>query len=154
MTIRFKPVETNNICELVLIFSWRNDSMIFKYFYSQNKIIDWTSHRIFWENIENRNDFLIIYDGRPIGHIAIKLVEEESHEVSILIGEKNLWGKGVATSVLEEFMKYCYKNNINRLIARISDFNQASVRLFQRQGFVKNNFSDLKKNWSYYVKIL
>ncbi len=46
------------------------------------------------------------------------------------------WGKGYASETLQAIVAYCFNElNLNRIGAEIYEFNERSIRLFERNGF-------------------
>jgi ribosomal-protein-alanine N-acetyltransferase len=46
------------------------------------------------------------------------------------------WGKGYASETLQAIIAYCFNElNLNRIGAEIYEFNERSIRLFERNGF-------------------
>ena len=59
-------------------------------------------------------------------------------KLSIVIGEKDNWGKGFAKEALIGIIAYCFKKlDLNRIGAEIYDFNKRSIKLFQGLGFIQ-----------------
>jgi len=105
-------------------------------------------------------------DGTTIGTIA--LTEFNSHHqvanLGIVIGDKNYWGKGVATEAIRTLVNYAFEHlNICRISAEAEDGNIGMMKAFEKVGFkqdgifesarVKNNqrisvyhFGIIKKN--------
>ena len=61
----------------------------------------------------------------------------ESADISIIIGEKQYWGKGIATEAIEEIIGYCVKHHkITRFTAGWDVRNVGSQKAFEKNGFV------------------
>lgn len=79
-----------------------------------------------------------IKSGVTIGTIA--LTEFNSyHQVAnlgIAIGDKNYWGKGVATEVISTLVNYAFEHlNISRISAEVEDGNVGMMKAFEKVGF-------------------
>jgi [ribosomal protein S5]-alanine N-acetyltransferase len=49
---------------------------------------------------------------------------------------KDNWGKGYASEALQAIVAYCFNElNLNRIGAEFYEFNERSIRLFERNGF-------------------
>ena len=49
------------------------------------------------------------------------------------------WGKGYASETLQAVIHYCFTElNLNRIGAEIYEFNERSIRLFERNGFKRD----------------
>jgi RimJ/RimL family protein N-acetyltransferase len=149
--VNFQPININNNFELALILSWRSNPLIYGFFLHQNGPLFWEEHHNFWINRFNREDYFIIYFHRPIGHIALSKMNTEYPEISILIGETTLWGKGMATEVLSSFIEKMKNNGLRNLSAVIRDDNFGSKRLFEKNGFIFEKKLVNISEWSLYV---
>jgi RimJ/RimL family protein N-acetyltransferase len=70
-------------------------------------------------------------------------------EVSIYIGEKAWQGKGAASDSLRTLVKYGFEIiNLHRIYAIIFEFNEASIKLFEKCGFRLEG----KQREAHYVK--
>ncbi len=58
-------------------------------------------------------------------------------ELGIGLGwNRDNWGKGYASETLQAIVAYCFHElNLNRIGAEIYEFNERSIRLFERNGF-------------------
>lgn len=67
--------------------------------------------------------------------------------VGILIVNPHDRGKGIGQEALDLLVKYAFKHlQVNQLYCNISEGNEASIKLFENQGFV---CSGNKKAWNY-----
>lgn len=77
-------------------------------------------------------------DGRLIGCGGLRnIVPGESAEVSVVIGEPELWGAGYGREAMELLLRFGFENLRLRslwLVARAE--NQRGLRLFEKLGFV------------------
>lgn len=77
-------------------------------------------------------------DGVTIGTVA--LTEFNScHEVAslgIVIGDKNYWGKGVATEVMATLINYAFEHlGITRISAEVEEGNVPMIKALEKVGF-------------------
>ena len=57
-------------------------------------------------------------------------------QISLLIGDKNYWGKGVATQAIKQVCDYGFSRlNLNKLFAGAYSDNQGSIKAFKKCGF-------------------
>lgn len=87
-----------------------------------------------------RPEFALAIDlasGRTVGCGGFRnFVEQESAEISIVIGEKDIWGHGIARESVSLLIDYGFdvlRLNTIWLIVRVD--NQRAVLLFERLGF-------------------
>ncbi len=58
-------------------------------------------------------------------------------EISLFIGDKNFWGQGIAQQAIELVTQFAFKQlNLNKLMAGAYENNIASIKAFQRCGFI------------------
>lgn len=84
---------------------------------------------------------VIYFKGRYVGDIwcyGIDENEEKMSMLSIVIFEKEMWGKGIATEALEAFIKEVFnKFNIEKIGAFTYSHNYGSIGLLGKVGFEK-----------------
>ena len=84
---------------------------------------------------------VIYYDGKYIGDVwcyCIDEVKEKMAMLSIVIFDKELWGKGIATVATKDFIKEVFrKYDIEKIGAFTYAFNNGSIGLLQKAGFTK-----------------
>jgi diamine N-acetyltransferase len=67
--------------------------------------------------------------------------------IGILIKSEGNRGKGIGTEALQLLISYCFTHlNLHQLFCNISENNEASIKLFTKQGFHKIG---LKKDWTF-----
>ena len=151
MDIKFVPLNKSDFVVLALLMSWRSNPDIYKYFLLQKSPLNWTEHYKFLIEAENRMDFIVYFQMRPIGHVAISGTDLEFPELSIMIGETTLWGKGIASFILAEFLAYLHERDFTKFSARISNTNYGSIKIFQKAGFTKIDNVENMLGWDLYL---
>lgn len=64
-------------------------------------------------------------------------------EIGIVLGDKNYWGKGVATEVISELTKYAFENlSIEYISANAEEQNISMQKVFEKVGFTKDGVFD------------
>ena len=149
--IRILPLNKANLTELALLLSWRSNPEVFKFFKHQKAALIWNDHYSFITNSKDRLDYLVYLDDRPVGHLALSNILSEYPEISIMLGETTLWGKGLSSTILSEFLKFLRLNNYKKYSARISNVNIASIRLFEKLGFKYDCPVESEPNWGIYL---
>ena len=87
--------------------------------------------------------FMAICDlagGEHIGNIKLGPINwhHRRADVGLLIGEKNYWGKGLATEAIAMVTAYAFKNlGLNKLKAGCYTANEASTRAFEKCGWTR-----------------
>ena len=83
---------------------------------------------------------VIYYGGKYVGDIwcySIDEVNEKMAMLSIVIFEKELWGKGIATIATKEFIEEVFsKYNLEKIGAFTYTSNNRSIDLLRKVGFV------------------
>jgi len=77
-------------------------------------------------------------DGVAIGTVALFEINiyHQVAELGIVIGDKNFWGRGVATEVITKLIEYAFDNlNIQRISAEVEEKNIPMVKVFEKVGF-------------------
>lgn len=114
--------------DLDRLYQWRSDEDIYQWFREQDEPLDWHAHINWWQNRPDARDDLIIEHGaRPVGVVSIAT----DGDVGIYIGEKDMWGQGIAKEVLQQALD----NRTREYTAEIHIENEASQRLFESVGF-------------------
>ncbi len=84
---------------------------------------------------------VIYYEGKYIGDIwcyGIDVINEKMAMLSIVIFEKELWGKDIATQATKVFIKEVFsKYKIEKIGAFTYTFNNRSISLLENVGFAK-----------------
>lgn len=115
--------------DLELMMAWRSNPRIYSHFRQQEEPLEWSEHiQWFSTRSQERRDFIIEYQGRRVGVVAIST----DGDVSIYIGEQTLWGQGIATEALT---LACERVDDRALIAQIHVDNESSQCLFEKCGF-------------------
>jgi len=82
--------------------------------------------------------FCVEVDGELAGSIGVTLrddVYRKTAEIGYFIGEE-YWGKGVATEAIKQMVNYLQKKfDIVRIYAEVFDFNKASMKALEKNGF-------------------
>jgi len=97
----------------------------------------------FIEMVSGKNpvtEFAIDLDGIAIGVAGIILKDDVyrlNGEIGYWIGQ-DYWGKGIGTKVVAELTKICFEDfNLFRVYAEVFESNQASARVLEKNGFIK-----------------
>jgi len=89
-----------------------------------------------------RNHFFAIEDrqsGMHVGNIKLGPVDEKNRmgDIGLLIGNKNFWGKGIATESIQLLTSHAFVAlKLNKITAGAYLENIASIRAFRKAGFM------------------
>lgn len=124
-------------------YQWLNDPQVNQFLetrfvvQSKEKIAEFVTSKD-----GNANEILLaICDKKHKLHIGnIKLGPINWHhrraEISLLIGNKSYWGKGIATQAIELVSQFAFQTlNLNKLMAGAYKANLGSIKAFQHCGF-------------------
>ena len=122
---------------------WLNDPKVNQYLESRFSESTEESINNYICDCNNKNDSLLlgIYTNELCKHIGnIKLSNINTFHsrgyIGLLIGEKEYWGKGVATESISLITQYAIKNlNLRMVLAGFYSNNAASMRAFSNAGF-------------------
>jgi ribosomal-protein-alanine N-acetyltransferase len=82
--------------------------------------------------------FLIFHNNELAGEIGIT-IQDDVHRLCAEIGyfiAEPFWGKGLATEAIRKMTEYTFATfDIVRIIAGVFDFNKASMKALQRNGY-------------------
>ena len=145
--LKTRLIPLNRKRDLELVMSWRSNPIIFKWFKLQSEPLVWINHLSYWKHRDDGLDFIILFENRKVGLISIS---EWSHhpEVSIMIGEVSLWGKGVAKKSIQLLIKKFKK--VKTFKAIINRKNAGSQKLFVSCGFRFNESNQTDSEWLVY----
>ena len=122
--------------------SWLNDKEINQYL--ESRFTEWNiQYLLDYYNQKNETELMlaIIDDdtGTHIGNIKVSGIDKNHHraEIGIIIGDKNFWGKGIATTAIGIVADYCFNTlNFHKLTAGAYAENLASINAFMNNGFI------------------
>lgn len=126
---------------------WFNDPELTQYLsmflpLTRMKEEDW------FENLKNRKDTIVfgilLLDAngveKLIGNCGLHDIDWKNRttEVGIMIGEKELHGKGYGTEAMELLLEYGFQTvNLNRIQLHVYDFNIRAIKSYTKIGFVE-----------------
>ena len=85
----------------------------------------------FWKAIH------FIENNEHIGNIKCKINKYDIGEISIFIGNKAFWGKGIAKEAILEISRLAFNEGLIKLIAYIYSSNEGSFRSFEGAGYFR-----------------
>lgn len=120
---------------------WNNLRDLMPHPYSQNDAVSFIE---MVKKEERPVTFGIEYEGNLCGVIGITPqtdVYRKSAELGYWIGEP-YWGQGIATQAVEMILKYGFEHfDIERVYAGVIEPNVASMKVLERNGFIKEGVS-------------
>jgi [ribosomal protein S5]-alanine N-acetyltransferase len=141
--ILLRPVNLEDVTEAYI--AWMNDPEVNRFMetrfksHSREVIADFVRDMRADPNILF---FAIVLKGetRHIGNIKLAIRPEHSRgEISLFIGDKEQWGRGLATEAISLVKKYGLKTiGVAKLTAGCYANNLGSVRAFENNGFERD----------------
>ena len=127
-----------------LLWEWANDPWLRKNAFS-TKPIDWEEHRK-WFDKKLRSSTSKIYIGYlaniPIGQVRFDWHCKENRiqsEIDISVCREQR-GKGYGTILLNQSIKaICQKRKIKKFKVFVKSFNEASIKMFKKNEFIRNS---------------
>jgi RimJ/RimL family protein N-acetyltransferase len=133
-----------------ILFRWNNDPEVL--YYVENEDIDSQSmeqvHRIYRQVSQNAYCFIIVVNNRPAGEcwlqkMNLKRIKEkypgrDCRRIDIMIGEKDLWGKGIGTDVIGTLTAFGFEVEMADMIfgCGVADYNPRSRKAFTKNGYI------------------
>jgi len=116
---------------------WNNVRDYFPHPYSRQDALDFIN---FTKQKKRIEDFAIVIDNQAVGmagYVPGTDIERLNAEVGYWIGEE-YWGKGIMSSVVKDVINYIFeKTEFIRLFAPVFEFNKASMKVLEKNGFNK-----------------
>lgn len=119
-------------------FEWLTDPEI-------NRLLDVgrvskEEQQIWFKGLKTRKNYLIwgvSCDGMPIGAVGLKNINfsEKEAEYFGYIGEKEYWGRGIGTKMLEFAKTQATDIGIEKLYLNVIPENQRAIHLYKKFGF-------------------
>lgn len=88
--------------------------------------------------------FAIFYQNKYVGNVGLKNIDaiNKNSETWMYIGDVSMKGKGIGVEANRQLFLYA-KKKLHKLYAHIAEFNNSSIRMYQKSGFVpEGNFKD------------
>lgn len=130
-------------------FQWLNDQDVTRWMQngifpnSAESMLDYYQH-----TAVSRSEMVLAIvlkeDDRHIGNIGLHNIHPIFHsaEIGILIGEKDIWGKGYGTEAISTLAAHAFRRmNLNRVSAGAVVQNIGSIRAFEKAGFSREGIS-------------
>ena len=130
--------------DISIWFDWFNDPLITEY---MNKGVfpntESAQEEYFKSLLKRKRDVqlaIVLKESEAlIGIVGIHKIDwvHRHGDVSILIGDKKLWGRGIAKETVGLVVRHAFKKmNLNRLTSGMSGLNIGSKKCFEENGFI------------------
>lgn len=98
-----------------------------------------------FHELPTKNDYLIwgiLFGDNPIGVSGIKNINNNSGEYWGYIGDKNYWGKGLGSFMIQLIEMEAKKIKLSKLHLKVLISNKKAIQLYQKSGFVQISVTD------------
>lgn len=138
--IKLAPIE---IEDLDILNKWKNDEEIFKFLGGGYRPTSMTQQRK-WiekmaENTQEEQRYIIINEeAKKVGFIGLYSISPINRTCSlgIYIGEKQYWGKGVASRAYRALERYAKQYiNIRKIKLEVVKENFNAIKMYEKLGF-------------------
>ena len=126
-----------------LLHKWNNDEDVTKYFrdpYPRSRKEEKKWFEKLLEDEDAKIFTIITKDNKPIGVIYFSKIDwrDRHARLSILIGEKEEWGKGYGTDSILTLLTFAFKEmNLHRIELDVFKGHQSAIACYEKCGFKK-----------------
>ncbi len=135
-------------------FPWYQDEEIQYFVNGVKEPYDMDSIIGMFKFIQNHGELYYIEVLEGLEWIAIgdvSLLSKTNDDLPITIGNKNYWRKGIGTAVLLTMIEKARTQGRKKLEVEIYDYNENSIKLYQKVGFRKKEKTEYSKR--YYLSL-
>ncbi|MBW3000355.1 GNAT family N-acetyltransferase [Candidatus Woesearchaeota archaeon] len=142
--------------------NWLNDPVVNRYLETRKATIQDLKDYIKEKNHSKKCLFLGIFDKKKkkhIGNLKLEPIDTKKKRAtfSIMIGDKNYWGKGLGTEATELIVKYAFRNlNLKRVDLGVISKNKKAIKVYKKVGFEVKRIEKkkLKHGSKFYDKVI
>lgn len=126
---------------------WMNDEEVNRYLESGG---DYTLEKLndYLEEVERNPKYfwaiIIKESNKHVGNIKIHPIDLKHlfGEYGIMIGDRTVWGKGIAKEASETIIDFCFNVlNLKKINLGVKKNNLSAIRLYEKLGFAIDNLS-------------
>jgi diamine N-acetyltransferase len=125
-------------------YKWRNDPEVWKFTgtkpdrYITPEIEKHWIIGVLHEKNQKRFAICINENQQYIGNIQLTDINEVNAQFHIFIGDKQFWGKGIATNATKQLIKYAKEElKLNNIYLYVNPLNKAAIKVYEKIGFKK-----------------
>lgn len=147
MDLKFVEIDKDDLTLFKLFAKWDSDPVIKPFITprrSEEEVPDYTAEELMEHAKQNTSKHIyVLYDGeKPIGTSTIdtdffflKSGKEHVAWISILIGDKNYWGKGLSKAMMAHLEGEARRLGCQYIELGVFEFNQKAQSLYKRMGY-------------------
>ena len=108
-----------------------------------------------WSKDDSKITFILYSPsyGDIIGDVNLYIADTSTGEIEVMIAEESQRGKGYAKKAVQYMMKHAVTLGITTFIAKILDYNHASIKLFTSLGYTEISRSPVFKQIDYIYSV-
>lgn len=120
-----------------------NDPNIENYIVGWSKPVSMSEQMLWYQNLKNDSNIRYciadIKDSKPFGTVIISKIDYKNKSCNIDIKiDPKYHGYGIGSETISLITKYAFEElNFNRITAAVLDYNIASQRIFEKNGFIR-----------------
>ena len=102
----------------------------------------------FYNSIAQRKDYWIKgieEDAKPIGAMGLKHINTKEAEYWGYIGEKEYWGRGIGSFMLQEAVSKAKEMGLQKIYLQVIGHNSRAKKLYEKTGFQKTEQAAIEK---------
>ena len=134
------PIEMEDV---ELLNKWKNDEEIYKYLGGGFKPVSISQQRkwieVLTENtLENQRYIILDENNNKVGFIGLYNISliHRTCSLGLYIGERDTWGKGIASRAYKAIETYAKKYlNIRKIHLEVVSANERAVKMYEKLGF-------------------
>lgn len=137
MIVRLRPLRVEDAFTSI---RWRSDPEVWKYTRAAGRQPPRLEDEINWiksvVDEPNGRRFAIEVDGAYVGNVYFTGITDREAEFHIVIGDRNLWGKGIAKLATVEALALAWKElDLNSVRLIVHKDNAAAIRIYDGLNF-------------------
>ncbi len=125
--------------DLDKLVRWRNDPDVNRHLSDRLKTKE--EAEAWFERLRNNPKIwlkAVMYHDRLVGYAGVESIDETNRkcELALVIGEKDVWGRGIARAILDDMLRYSFDTlHMHRVWAVTARGNDRSKRLIKSARF-------------------
>jgi RimJ/RimL family protein N-acetyltransferase len=103
----------------------------------------------FFKMFESKKDhhYIIQYEKKAIGHLALIHKKSDTFEITIVIGEKEFWNKGIGKKAIKKALLLGFsKLGYSKSYLEVRPENIRAIKAYESCGFVKKGLKKYPEN--------
>jgi len=142
--------------------SWFNDQEVCKFNRHGETVYTLEKAKEYYEGIKKSENIIVfaICDNKTnkhVGNVSLDISgQNKSGDIAIIIGNKDYWGKGVATEAFGLVINFAFNSlNLNEVTAGMTTNNMGMIGVVEKLGFQKKGISkDALKKKNVYMDVV